>query len=344
MGIQSHFDKFHNKIKLGRKDDAYRHARERDDSITKAVKESFKEAGYPVASDFIQGSLATDTAIIAIAGDSDVDRALVLNADDAPSNPVDPKQNALEVLEKRGFKNAKIKKPCVTADYVSENLHIDFPIYKESNEQYYLAIGKQNSDESNREWSDADPRGLIDWVKGRFVHGDSNSNKHDQYRRLVRYLKRWRDWKFSDNVVAKVYSIGLVVMVNECFSPSFNEDGLRQDMIALRQTVENILNANYFTKVADGTYRVVVRLPVKPWRDIFDGSSIDTGTQLRNKLIQLKNKLLEAENLDDEHKQCKIMNDLFGNDFVVPEPPSRPSKSNKAIYPTAGAVGTSQGA
>ena len=100
MGIQSHFDKFHNKIKLGRKDDAYRHARERDDSITKAVKESFKEAGYPVASDFIQGSLATNTAIIAIAGDSDVDRALVLNADDAPSNPVDPKQNALESFGK----------------------------------------------------------------------------------------------------------------------------------------------------------------------------------------------------------------------------------------------------
>ena len=344
MGIQSHFDKFHDKIKLGRQDAAYKLARERDDSITKAVKESFKEAGYPVTSDFIQGSLGTSTAIIAIAGDSDVDRALVLDADDAPSNPVDPKKNALGVLENRGFKNAKIKKPCVTADYASEDVHIDFPIYKKSGEQHYLAVGKKNSDENSREWSAADPKGLIDWVNDSSVHGDSASKKHDQYRRLVRYLKRWRDWKFSDDVAPKVYSIGLVVMVKESFSPSFNEEGFRQDMIALRQTVEQILNAHYFTLVAQDTYKVAVELPVQPWRDIFHGSSADTGTQLRNKLTQLKSKLSEAEGLDDEGKQCEIMNKLFGDDFVVPDPPSGSSKSNKAIYATSGAVGTSQGA
>ena len=37
MGIQTHFDNFHNKIKLGRKDEAYKKARERDDSIKKEV-------------------------------------------------------------------------------------------------------------------------------------------------------------------------------------------------------------------------------------------------------------------------------------------------------------------
>ena len=344
MGIQSHFDKFHGKIMLGRQDAVYKKARERDDSITQAVKKSFEEANYPVISDFIQGSLATNTAIIAIAGDCDVDRALVLDANDAPSNPVDPKKNALSVLEIRGFKNAKIKKPCVTADYASENVHIDFPIYKKSGDQHYLAVGKKNSDEKNREWSVADPRGLINWVNDSDIHGDLASKKHDQYRRLVRYLKRWRDWNFSDNVAAKVYSIGLVVMAKQCFSPSFSEEGFRQDMIALRQTVELMLNANYFAWVAPDTYKVAVTLPVQPWRDIFYGSSIDTGTQFRNKLRQLKSKLLEAESLDDEHNQCKIMNDLFGDDFVVPDPPSGSSKIKKATYLTAGAVGTSQGA
>ena len=116
MGIQSHFNNFHTKIKLGRQDSTYKSARDRDDKITKAIRESFKQENYPVVSDFIQGSLATSTAIVPISGDYDVDRALVIADDNAPDNPIDPKINAFEVLENRGFKNAKIKKPCVTAD------------------------------------------------------------------------------------------------------------------------------------------------------------------------------------------------------------------------------------
>ena len=54
MGIQTHFDKFHDRIKLGREDDAYRKARKRDDSIKSDVKSEFKTAGYPVVNDFIQ--------------------------------------------------------------------------------------------------------------------------------------------------------------------------------------------------------------------------------------------------------------------------------------------------
>ena len=57
MGIQTHFDKFHDRIKLGREDDAYRKARKHDDSIKSDVKSAFKTAGYPIVNDFIQGSL-----------------------------------------------------------------------------------------------------------------------------------------------------------------------------------------------------------------------------------------------------------------------------------------------
>ena len=64
MGIQTYFDKFHDKIKLTREDDAYRKARERDDSIKKEVKSEFKEAGYLVVDDFIQGSLKTHTGVV----------------------------------------------------------------------------------------------------------------------------------------------------------------------------------------------------------------------------------------------------------------------------------------
>ena len=49
-------------------------------SIKIEIKAAFKEAGYPVVEDFIQGSMAdgVNTGIVSIYGDRDIDRALVI--------------------------------------------------------------------------------------------------------------------------------------------------------------------------------------------------------------------------------------------------------------------------
>ena len=249
------------------------------------------------------------------------------------------------MLEGRGFKNAKIKKPCVTADYASDNVHIDFIIYKRWGNQLYLAVGKENSDENNREWSPADPHGLTDWINDDSSYWEADAKDVlAQFRRLVRYLKRWRDVQFSEAVSAKIFSIGLTVMVKESLVSTFSTEGARQDLHALRKTVEAILASGYFTEEQAGRFRVRVDLPKEPWRDIFDGSSLDTGTQLYNKLTCLKAKLAEAEGLGDERKQCQILNALFGDDFEVPEPPKGSSKTTKATYASAGIVTASVGA
>lgn len=109
MSLQNKFMNFHDAIKLGRQDLEYTTARLKDDSITAEIKKRFKEDGYPVIEDFIQGSLATSTGIREKGQDFDIDRAIVIEADLAPENPITPKLAVLEVLEDRGFKNAKIK-------------------------------------------------------------------------------------------------------------------------------------------------------------------------------------------------------------------------------------------
>ena len=344
MAIQTHFVEFHKRIKLARGDGAYKTARERDDSIKKDVIAAFKEAGYPVVADFIQGSLKTNTGVKPLKGDYDVDRALVIDDGDAPDNPVTPKKKALRVLEDRGFKNAKIKKPCVTADYLSDNIHIDFIIYKRSGDQHWLAVGKKNSDEENREWSACDPLGLLEWINDTDEYGDDAADAGAQFRRLVRYLKRWRDVSFAESVAVKIYSIGLTVMVKEQFQWSFNDEGVEDDLTALRETAVAILEGPYFTEEAADEYHVNVGLPVEPWRDIFDGSSLNTGTRLYNGLARLVGKLDEAAEESDERKQCEILNGLFGDDFKVPEPPNGGDKAKKAAYASAGFVRTSQGA
>lgn len=345
MGIQKHFRTFHDAIKLSKTDDAYRSARERDDSITQKVKNAFKEEGYPVVEDFIQGSFSTDTAILKTAGDFDIDRAIVIADKDAPDDPVKPKTVICDdVLEKRGFKNAKVKKPCVTADYMSENLHIDFPVYKKVGSLYKLAVGKRNSHEQNKLWDDADPKGLKDWVKDKSSYFGSADDKLRQFNRIVRYLKRWRDERFSERVAAKVYSIGITVMAKTCFTPSFDDEGKPDDLNALKSTVSQMLNGCFFTAIGNEQYQVCVGLPVQPWRDIFDGCAVDTATQFRNKLNRLDTKLGDAITEFDEIKKCQILREMFGEDFPVPDKTNSSSSANKLVYPSAGAVGTSQGA
>ncbi|MGB0834104.1 MAG: cyclic GMP-AMP synthase DncV-like nucleotidyltransferase [Psychrobium sp.] len=341
MSIQAKFNKFHDKIKLSREDSEYRDAREKDDSILKAVKKALKEAGYPVIEDFLQGSQATNTAIKSPDEDFDIDRSVVIAFDDSPDDPVKVKKIVLKVLEDRGFKNAKIKRPCVTADYASLKLHIDIPVYREDNGSYQLAVGKKNSTDENKFWSDSDPKGLKDWINSTSGYYGSASNKLAQYKRITKYLKRWRDNKFSASIAKKVFSIGLTVMAKEQYLPSFDDNGKANDLVALRDTVSAILNATYLSYQGNDKYKVSVYLPKSPWRDIFDGSSIDTGTQLYNKLTTLKEKLNKAINEDDLVKQCKILNGIFGDDFEVP---SNSSTAKKAAYVTSGLSGTSQGA
>ncbi|HGE6073969.1 TPA: cyclic GMP-AMP synthase DncV-like nucleotidyltransferase [Vibrio cholerae] len=343
MSLQNQFSKFHDKIKLGREDDSYREARTKDSSILDDLRDEFKNAGYPIIETFIQGSFSTHTGIKHPVADFDIDRAVVIDADNAPNDPVEVKKLVLKVLEKRGFKNARIKKPCVTADYINLNLHIDIVIYRKRGQQYELAVGKLNSNVENREWSPAEPKKLIEHINDSSQYIGSADLKNRQVKRLVRYVKRWRDEKFGQNVGKKVFSIGLTLMLKDKFRPSISYDGKVNDLQSLRDTISAILNANYFQSVDYSKYKVNVQLPVQPYRNVFENSSIDTGTQLYNKLNAMLTKLDQALNEDSLSKQCEILQELFGDDFEVPEK-EQDSNAKKVAYSSAGVVGTSQGA
>jgi len=345
MTIQQRFLKFHDAIKLSREDDAYKKAREKDDSVTGDVKKAFREAGYPIIEDFIQGSLVMHTGVKRKGKDFDIDRAVVIDSESAPEDPVKPKIVICDdVLEKRGFKNARVKKPCVTADYASENLHIDYPVYRKLGNSYELAIGKRGSGETQRYWDPANPKGLINWVTDKSGYVGSTDVKALQFYRVTRYLKRWRDENFSSDTCRKLYSIGITVMAKQCFNPVLDDEGRPDDLRALKNTVSAMLTEGYFINQGDDTYIVSVKLPVIPDREIFHNNCKNTGTQFRNKLKTMESKLADAIEEDNEKKQCKILKDLFRDDFPDYEDAKKSDNSDKRQFATAGAVGTSQGA
>jgi hypothetical protein len=335
--------KFHHKIKLGRQDDAYREARAKDDSILGELALEFKTAGYPIIDNFMQGSLKTDTGIKHPTDDFDIDRAIVIDADCSPDNPVEVKKLVLGVLEKRGFKNAKVKKPCVTADYSNNNLHIDIVVYRKLGDQYELAVGKLTSTEANREWSASEPKKLIAHINDSSQYHGSSDLQLKQFKRLVRYIKRWRDEKFGQTVGKKVFSIGLTLMLKEEFCPSMTENGKVDDLKSLRDTVFAILNAHYFQSIGDSKYKLNVNLPVQPYRNVFENSSIDTGTQLNNKFKMMLASLDKALAEASLRKQCEILQGLFGDDFEIPAKEQN-NNLGKVTFSSAGVVGTSQGA
>lgn len=349
MSLQRQFEKFNEKIHLTREESLYSNARDKDKSILESIKARFKEKGYPVVDDFIQGSLATFTAIKELSEDFDIDRGIVISEDNAPQNPLEPKKEILDILEKRGFQNAKIKTPCVTADYKNENLHIDIPVYKrDSRGNHKLAIGKSDS---SKEWGDADPKGLIDWINDFSSYYDYYKDAHrNQFRRLVRYMKKWRNVQFSDDEKKKIYSIGLAIMLKECYSPSIDNEGFANDLTSLINTINSILNSSYFSRVSTDIYELRITLPVKPNNNIYAKKYASIGTQLRNKLLALKTSLEQVSSPEKNLcEQTTLLSKQFGDEFPIVSSDSSNNKSGNniqdaSLYISSGIVGTSQGA
>lgn len=321
MKLQKKFEEFINSIKISWYDPKMEEIREKNKSIEKDIKIKFKEAGYTIQEVFNQGSYANNTTIIPIEGeDYDIDRGIVIKAEKAPEDPREPKKKLKEILQARNLKDPKVKVPCVTAQYYKEGekkFHIDYPIYKkDSLSRYYLAKGKETSNESNREWQEVEIKELLEWLNAT----DKEEEDRKQYKRLVMYMKKWRNNTFSNENRKKIYSVGLAVMLKEQFEVSISTDGEINDLKSLYDTICKILNFNYFyfTKYSsDGKpqYNVVVNLPKKPCEDIFRKHGITIGTIFKNELDKLKQNLEEVLAEDSLKKQCEKLKKIFGDEF-----------------------------
>ena len=350
MSLQKQFSEFHEKIRLTWTDGKLKEIREKDESIQDDIRSGFKDKGYPVLEFFQQGSYATQTCIEPSneGDDYDIDVGVVIDAANAPYNPIDVKKTLRDILLDRNLKNPKIKMPCVTAQYYKEGekrFHLDYPIFKKQQNIYYLAIGKESSDEKTRKWEQGDPKGLIDWVNNKSVF--SSEESYNQYKRLIRYLKRWRDYIISDTYRKSVYSIALTVMVRESYKQGISTDGDFSDLESLRKTISTILGKGYFRVIGydsnnNPQYEVVVNLPVDPGRDVFNKHGRSLGTYLHNKFTSLKDNLDKVSEETNLKKQCEILaNDVFGDDFPIPEISSRDANQR---FKESGYIASPQGA
>lgn len=334
--LQKQFVKFHDTIAV---DYEKKVLADKRDKILKRLSDGIKKqrkdgAEIPSYRHRNQGSYAMGTGIKPLDDDYDLDVALIFEAekDDHP-DPVKVKRWVYDALEGH-TKEVRVREPCVTVFYQSGGepvFHVDFAVYARASDSSptYLARGKIGSSDDHKSWEESDPKGLIKALEERFDEPDDRA----QFRRVIRYLKRWKDLKFSGEGNEAPCGIALTACAYQWFSPARHIDRLANsrtddDRHALEQLVGQIIDM-----FVDG--RMIARLPVVPHNDLFSKMNERQMANFKNQLAALRSALSDAHKEADTHEAANGLAKVFGGDFPVPpKADTAKKKIRPAIVPS----------
>ena len=340
--LQKEFEQFHEEIKLYRFEENATLRGKRDivlDALRDGLQEMFEEddEAKPTFAPFNQGSYAMDMGVKPIKDqDYDIDVGLRFHVSREEYGPLDVKGWVYDALDGH-TSDVELKRPCVTVNYVGD-FHVDLAVYASAEENYgtdYLSKGFRDSKEEYKNWEESDTRGFIELINDHF-----SDEEGQQFRRVVRYLKRWKDLKFSANGNAAPVGIGLTICAYRSFQPTFHSDFSERkprDLRAVRRVVDYMrrnFQRRYHEEEDEYASRLCARMPVQPRDDVFDRISNRQMEKLKTKLDDLHNALDEADKEPDPHEAAKIVVSQFGEDFPVPDPDDGAKKSSRPAITT----------
>lgn len=340
--LQTQFIAFHEKICLSDIDDN-KPLRDKRDMLIGELTTWCKANNKPSFDWFNQGSYSMNTGIVPPdADDYDIDVAINfdINIEDY-EDPVEVKKWVRDALLK-GKRDVKIMGPCVRVQYREDGelkYHVDFAIYGKEldgtgNEIYKrLARGKEFAEKGKRFWERAEPKKLKRLINEELFKGDGlEGEKRAQFRRVVRYFKRWKDHNFPSGGDGRPTGIAMTAICYQWFKPntSKNWEGKIEevDLNAFQEVVGQAINNNS---------GLDVRLPVIPHNDLF-AKLKNSGSSTQNyriKLLELYTALTAAIKESDPHEAAKLIEAVLGPDFPVPE------KKDTAIGTAAPAIAPS---
>ncbi len=334
VNLQKEFLDFHEKIKLSDENVILREKRE---ILLNKLSDNICDEAATYTT-FNQGSYAMGTGIKPEDDDYDIDVGVKfdINKDNYP-DPIKVKKWVRDALDGH-TKSVEIRRSCVTVTYQKDDepiYHVDFAIYATSNDdgKMYIAKGKEFSTEENRKWEISDPQGLITTIKDK--HKDDDAK---QFRRVIRYLKKWRTHNFSSDGNEAPTGISLTILAYNYFSVSKTYDWSKQkdvydDFTALYNLAVSIKNSfSYKWNESDSQwyYTISINLPVDPYNNLFEKMTDKQLDSFYNKVDTLVTKLDEVKGKDKRSDACAVLIKIFGEDF--------PSTVDKSM------VGTSESA
>lgn len=336
---QKQFFDFHDAIRLKNENEELRKKR---DIIIKEIKENMPDEAKSFTT-FNQGSYAMNTGIKPLDDDYDIDLGIYfdMSKDDGIA-PVEAKQWVYEAV-KDHTDDVRIKTPCVTVTYKA-GYHVDITVYAAKNDdnKVYLAKGKPGSSADNKKWDESNPKDLITTIRDHLEDEDDRK----QFRRIVRYLKRWKDEQFNGTVYGKPTGIALTSCVYRYLDikkevvHEFSGRTEYRDLEALIHLVSTLISQ--FIDVLEWENdqfvlypRLKVALPVSPYPDLFEKMTNKQMKTFKEKLETLLGCLEEAHAEIDPTDAAEILQKQFGSSFPIPPRPDTGKKSvARAVIPS----------
>lgn len=319
--VQTYFNKFDEKIRRSYDDSST--LREKRDLLLSDLRDGLRRysqnhnVSIPRFEHFNQGSYAIGTGIEPLPGeDYDIDVGLNFHLLKDNYAPVQVKQWVYEALN-TGNRAVEFKRPCVRVQYHRAGMeiyHVDLAIYSESpsdwDNQMYLAKGFPGSGPENRIWEVAEPKRLIEIFRQNFQYQEDQ----DQFKRVIRFLKRWKDFKFRAGGHERPTGIAMTACALNWFQRGTHynlPDGkyYYDDLTALKNLAQAIIYQFNWTG------RMSVKLPVTPYNDLFEKMSDRQMQNFKSKLEAFRDSFIQVERTVDTLASCQILQLVFGSDF-----------------------------
>ena len=233
--------------------------------------------------------------------------------------------NALQKLaEENNWKGINIKKQTCSRVCINSELHIDIPLYSVPNDEF-SSIHEQVAESFSRsfwtadssfeetenwddfnfnkvllgrrdgEWEESDPR-IIN-----MYFADAFEKKGEQLRRLCRYLKAWRDFKWESGGPKSIY---LMCLANDLFQYE-NDVG---DDIALLDLISKIPN-----RLENGT---PIKLPNEKEPLKIDNSDYQLLQEYAKAFSKDLSTAITNDTITDE-EACKLIRKHIGSRFPL---------------------------
>jgi hypothetical protein len=322
--VQKYFEQFHETIRMDYK--MSETLRDKRDIILNRIRKHLAEKGRPGFVEMNQGSYRMKTGVVPIAElEFDIDVGLRFNFSEIDYDSKTVRSWIFEAVDGHTEK-VESRGPCTRVTY-KDGYHVDLVGYARwtdafGTEQYRLAHKTDG-------WRPADPVGLLDRIREArkpFDGTEDKATKTDQFRRCVRYQRRWIDELIPKESTAKPTGLAFVLLAMQELPPHLTWMGLPDDRSALEAIA---------TSAANTVGRLVAVKPTPEYEDMFGRLTNEEMSDLKERYAAMAKALREADEEVDPVVACRILQKVFGSDFPVPEPEGTAKKTSAPAIVTS---------
>lgn len=322
---QKYFEQFHARIRTDY--DMNQTLIEKRDIILERIRNDLKRKKRPGFEELGQGSYTMKTGVIPVEDlEYDIDVGLRFGFSEDDHSAEDVRKWVFEAVDGHTEK-VESKGPCTRVTY-ADGYHVDLVAYAwwqdASRTERFRLAHKTNG------WRPADPPALLEHLRNArapYKGTEDNGTKTDQFRRCVRYLRRWDDVAMPVESDAKPSGLAFVLLCRDRLAPTRFWQGSPDDRSALEALANSAVSE---------VGRLIAKKPTPEYEDMFARLTDDDMKALKRRLRELADALRDADTEPDPVEACKILQRVFGPDFPIPEADDTGKKTKRpAIVPSS---------